>query len=325
MTSLSALTFQRTRFEEIKGLLQGGFLTATSAKQLLANPSIPVASLKLPVAHVTNYQLASPQKNTSAGPTKPAPNYYLAEAVADIPYAFTLSHYRNYTSPVDYGVPGGAVPEFVFPVTPEEVQIGLANSATSITTISGRTFTHAAALDLEKITFTAFLPHVASSELSSLLTPGHDPNTMGQPGVIADKLRRTMRANQPFIFAVHKVREDGLGGSVVVTPMEMTITSLQRTIKAGHGSDIFYDIELQRWYPQDGHVTPGPRKYTTVTGDSLATIARDQLKKTSRVGEIRKMNKDKLPILYRPLAPGDKSPTNYTKVLPGVVLSLPRK
>lgn len=324
MANVSAYSIQRTRFEEIKRNLQTGFLTPAAAKRLLSDPTIPVQSLLLTAEMKTNYQLAQARAQLSA-PTGPGPNYQLAQSDPDIPYAFTMSRYRNYTSPVDFGVPGGDVPEFVFPVTPEEVQIGLANSATTITTISGRTFTHASAVDLEKITFTAFLPHVASTEMSSLLTPGHDPNTMGQPGIIADKLRRAMHANQPFIFAVHKVREDGLGGSVVITPMEMTITSLQRTIKAGHGSDIFYDIELQRWYPQDGHVTPGPRKYTTKQGDSLATIARDQLKKTSRVGEIRKLNKDKLPILYRPLGPSDKSPTSYTKVLPGVVLILPRK
>lgn len=300
-----AQTYNQSRVEEIRTYLQSGKLSAGDAKLLLANPALAIeAYLKL-----------------SSSPYQPA------SSETELPFAFSFTRYRNFKAPIDFGSPDSVKnPSLILPVTPEEVTISLSNSATTVTTIAGRTFTHAAGRDLEKISFSAFFPHNFGYEDKGLITPGFDPVKMGNPGLLADKFRRAMQANQPFIFAVNKIKPDFDMANVVVVPMEMTIVNFQRTVKAGHGNDIFYEMELQRWYPQDGHVAPPPRTYVTKKGDTIATIALRELKKASRWKEIRTLNlSGTYGLLYPPVGPGSTAIKLNTPVLSGVTLILPRK
>lgn len=312
-------TYELSRVEKIRRAFQAGKLRAKDAKELLANPTLPVESRLSVFSSGYVGSTSSRGQGTSRRPAS-------APGSPELPFAFSFTRYKNFVAPIDFGTPDSdSNPSHVLPVTPEEVSISLSNSASTVTTIAGRTFTHAAGLDLEKISFSAYFPHNYGYEANSLITPGFDPVKMGSPGELANKFRLAMHANQPFIFAVNKIGDDFGLDNIVVSPMEMTISSFQRTVKAGHGSDIFYEMELQRWYPQEGHVAPPPRTYTTKGNESLARIALHQLGSAMRWKEIKKLNPDNYYFLYPPRGPNSKPTTVYTPVRPGVVLILPRK
>lgn len=272
------------RVDQIVAAYYAGLVSGDEARMLLSDPN---RSLPQQVA------------------TNQAYNIRRGSPAEDVPYVFSFTNYRRFLAPVRFGKPNRP---FVLPVTPEEVQIGLGNTATTITTIGGRTYSHAIGVDLEKISFSGYLPTIVGTP-SSLITPTFDPGTMGNAGRIAFKFKQAMHANQPLIFAVTKLSPTEDDGDVV-SPIAVTITNFTRTVKHGHGSDIFYEMELQRWYPQHLRVgtsrasnssppsnngtKPKTRKHKTKTGDTLANIAYSQLGDISRWRQIYRLNKKRI-------------------------------
>ncbi len=315
-----------TRVDYIIAAYNNGQISSRQAQRLLANPTLSIASL-----------IATNEANVSQN----------APQQLDVPYVFTFNNYREFYAPIFFGDPKNpkARPT-VLPVTPEEIQIGLGNTATTISTVGGRTYSHAVGIDLEKISFSGYLPNVDWDNPPSTITPTFNRSIMGGPGELANKFREAMKANQPLIFAVHPLVAGSLLDPVVV-PVEVTITNFTRTVKHGHGADIFYEMELQRWYPQQLAVGPARasnssppsndgtkpqrRKYTVKNGDTLASIAHAQLDNIHRWREIYMLNKKRLDpprpgVMSTLYAPG--TPDNgyrLSKLRAGVVLLIPKR
>lgn len=297
-----------------------GKISGKKAKELLQNPALSVDQAILSAS--TN----TPQVFDSAG---------------DSPFVFAFSTYRGFVAPVDFGSwnPGlkdtGRVDKqkkriktllprpLVLPVTPEEVSINMGNQAITVNSINGRTYSHPGPIDPEVISFSGFFPQDIGADY---ITPGFDIASMGTPGELADKFRRAMSANQPFTFAILREYEEPDGSGHIFTPNEMTITSFSRTLKSGHGADIFFEMELTRWYPADIDTSPQYRKYKVKRGDSLFRIALQHLKNSKRWREIVILNPDKFDRL-RPSAFGGVSPFVWASenLKPGTVLLLPRR
>jgi hypothetical protein len=109
--------------------------------------------------------------------------------------------------------------------------------------------------------------------------------------------------------------------------MIVTVTNFTRTIKAGHGNDIFYSMELQRWQPQElsagtyrnstsdapsnNGTKPKAKRYVLPEPMTLPTVALKTLSDPHQWRNIYKLN-PKLADFFAPVGP---NATNTDRML----------
>lgn len=317
-----AVTPNLVRVRRIVAMMKDGQITAGEAKTLLSDPSRSLDSF---------ISRSAVPKATAFQPIMPA---------ADVPFMLSFENYRSFRAPAVFGTKGK---RSVLPVTPEEIEITDANGASTVSSISGLTFSHAGNIELQKVSFSSHLPTLsATGGLPSYVAPFVDKFGVINPRAFATKFYRAMQANQPILFAIVQVDADGtaVGTDHPLPPKPMTIVDFSATYKHGTGKDLYFSMSLQAWYPQtyniktlsrpnpgtggtggDGGATNPPsdngtrpqyRKYTVVKGDYLIKIAQKLLGDGRRWREIYKLNRAKI---------GD----NPNLIYPGQVFLIPRR
>lgn len=279
------------RTQAIVEALKSHQITSPQAKELLANKKTPL----------TKYiQLV---KN---------PVFIPNQAKNDLPYMISLWQYATFSGPVTFARkttktgknPDGRV---VLPVTPEQIDVALGNNASTFSTITGNTHSHAGSVDLEKISFESFFPYVTQGqEVPSYVAPYLKTFGIIIPNALATMFRRLIRVNQPFNLLITKVNSEGSKESNVYGPIVVTCTSFSTSIKHGHDFDLFYSVEFQRWHPQSSSITGTSgnnalgsgsnkgKKYTTKPGDNLFKISQKFLGTGSLWNSIYQLNKSVL-------------------------------
>ena len=250
------------------------------------------------------------------------------------PFVFSLQNLsKEFPGPAKFyaGKNTNNIPKhrWVLPVPPADFSVSVPNSQTTITTISGFTYTHAGNIELDEISFEGFFPFVNGTSaqpdfLPKYLSTTGDSATFAYrtPNEWVTNLVTAMRANQPLLFSVFAIDESSTistSGGVIIQPVAMSISSFDwnmGTSVGGSRRDINYSITLKRWRRQSlcitnyvGNIKPGGggangadpdvnvgiKKYTTKHKDTLYIIAQRSPAKMGlgnghRWGEINALN-----------------------------------
>lgn len=191
-----------------------------------------------------------------AGGTAVLPASYLQD-----PYKFSFRNIsKSYAGPAQfYENNRVATDKWLLPVPPAEFSVSVPGSPNMVTTISGHTYTHAGNIELDEISFSAFLPFLTSTNLNSsdsawpVYIPSYtrsNSNTEGRyhtPQQWINRLSAAFKSNQPFEFSIYSAASDNIYG-----PYTMTISAFnwRQGGLGGHHRDVEFDLTLKHWKEQ---------------------------------------------------------------------------
>lgn len=263
--------------EQVAAMLKRKSITQQEAAFLMGNPGY-------------SGSLAAMRDRRSAGQDAVL-EAELSRTNVDHPFMFIFARLENYDDPVDFG---GWDDRTVLPVAPPSFDYSIKNNAQTFTSMSGKTFSHAGAEDLLRISFETFLPAGLTS--GSVEVPSYVYQSVEhgffEPPEFVDKIQAAQAANQPFLFSILQSQSTA-DGVKIIYPTPMTVQDFSPSYSAGQGHDIAFSISLQAWNPQAQAMTTGNRLYVTKPGDkySCGNIAQKQLKNVKRYVEIKAINK----------------------------------
>lgn len=319
------------RAQQIAAKLKQGMITRDEASYLLANPKVNVMSPSA-VSGLRSRVTAGQERNLNAAnyAKQGSLSNTLRRTNVDHPFMFIFSTYESFVEPSDFGRGSNRM---VLPVAPAQFDYSFKNNAQTFTAMSGKTFSHAGAEDLLRISFDTFLPAgltmVPDTQMPSYVYRNASPastSDLFEPTEFVEKIQAAQAANQPFMFSIIQSVSTP-DGVEIISPTPMTVTDFTPSYSAGQGHDISFSISLQRWNPQGTFVTTGTRVYITKPGDKqhCGNIAQRELRDMTRYKEIKELNKAVLAADYakrlRQKAQGMNVRTDY--ITPGTRLLIP--
>ena len=189
------------------------------------------------------------------------------------PFVFSFQNLSTqFPGPAKFYVKDPLKERWVLPVPPSDFSVAVPNSQQSVTTISGFTYTHAGAIELDEISFDGFFPYVNAvatsfpkyipSYIHSLANRDKTkPYAYRGPMEWVQELVTAMRANQPLLFSVYAVDENNtftVASGSVIEPVAMSVSSFNwdMGVSVGGGRrDVNYSITLKRWRRQSICIT----------------------------------------------------------------------
>jgi len=214
---------------------------------------------------------------------------WVSNSQATLPFVFSFQNLgEQFAGPAAFYTNENKISSqrWVLPVPPSDFQVSIPNSPTSVTTISGFTYTHAGPIDLDEITFEGFFPYV-DNDFTNLKSTDSQPlpdfipsyiSTFGTyayhgPREWVENLVTAMRANQPLIFSVYATDNSGrlvaTSDGVILEPTAMSVSSFQWDMGTGVGGsrrDVRYSITLKRWRRQQMPITQYVDPTNSTTG-----------------------------------------------------------